>query len=99
GQTGGRAALARASAAGASPLLPVPLDRVGVARLGLVGLCTRVPECPPLAQQIPAHIELDLDAAQARRVRLEPLGRVALLAAAQLVLLGNEALDPRRDAL
>src|SRR5712691_7967226 len=34
-------------------LLPVPLDGVGVARLGLIGVHAGVPEGPPLAQQVP----------------------------------------------
>src|SRR5262249_6024109 len=87
--------------AGVSPpaLLPVALYGVRVAGLGLVGIHAGVPQSAALAQQIPANVELDLDRAQAICVGLERIARVALLAVAQLVLLADQPLDPRRDAL
>src|SRR6185437_3942600 len=54
-----------------------------------------------LAEQIPAAVELDLDRPQTILVGLETIGVVAvrLLAMAELVLLGDEVLDPVGDAL
>jgi hypothetical protein len=46
-------------------LLPVTLDGVRVPRLGLIGVHAGVPEGPPLAQQVPTDIELDLNGTQA----------------------------------
>ena len=57
------------------------------------GSAPGVAQGAPLAQQVPAAVELDLDRAQALAVALERVvvGRVGLLLVAQLVLLGDEA--------
>src|SRR2546430_4967737 len=81
------------------PLLQVSLDGVGLARLSLVGARARVSKCSPLAQQVPADVEFELDRAKALSVSLKSLGAVSLLAVAQLVLLLHEALDACRDLL
>ena len=82
-------------------LLPVPLDGVGVANVRLVRVGTRIAQRTALTQQVPATIQLDLDGAQSLLVGLQAIrgGAVGLLAIAKLVLLGDEALDARRDAL
>ena len=61
----------------------------------------RIPERAPLAEQVPAAVEFDLDLPQPfligfERVRVEAVG---FLAVAQLVLLGDEPLDPVCDGL
>src|SRR5919197_4811433 len=82
-------------------LLQVALHRFLVARPSLVGICSGIPERPALPQQIPAAVELDFDGAKLLPVCIEGIrvGTVRLLAATQLVLLGDEPFDPRRDAL
>jgi 2-hydroxychromene-2-carboxylate isomerase len=82
-------------------LLQVALDRVGVAHLGVVGVRAGAAPRPALAQQVPAAVELDLDGAQPPAVGLQRVFALAvgLLAPAELVLLGHQALDPGRDAL
>src|ERR1017187_2994719 len=82
-----------------SLLLQVALNRVGIARLGLVWAHACVAKCTPPAQQIPADIEFDLNGAKARRIGLQCLACVALLAAAQLMLLRHQAVDPRSNGL
>jgi len=82
-------------------LLPVTLDGVGVANVRFVGIGAGVTQRAALAEQVPAAVELDLDVAETFLVGLEAIGveAVLLLARAKLMLLGNEALDPVRDAL
>src|SRR5436309_13789448 len=43
------------------PLLAVVLDRVGAARLGVVGIEAELALGPPLPQQVPAAVERDAD--------------------------------------
>src|SRR5436309_9114812 len=87
--------------AGARPLLQIALDCVCVARARFVGILPGLLARTPLAQQVPAAVELDLDGAQPLLILLQPrlVCAVRLLATAKLVLLGYEALDPGRDAL
>src|SRR5690348_16735988 len=82
-------------------LLQVALDGAGVAHVRVVGVAARVAQRAALAEQIPAAVQLDLHRAQPLLVGLERLRVevVGLLALAQVVLLGDEALDPVRDAL
>jgi hypothetical protein len=56
---------------------------------------------PALTQEIPAAVELDLKRPQPFLVGLECVWMVAvgLFTASKHVLLGNQALDPGRDAL
>jgi hypothetical protein len=81
--------------------LQVALDGLGAARLGVVGICPRIAQRPALPQQVPAAVELDLHLIQSPAVCVQALFvcAVLLLAVAQLVLLGDQPLDPRRDAL
>jgi hypothetical protein len=96
-----RCAAVRCDAVRCAGLLPVALDRVRAADVRLVGIRARVAQRPALAQQIPAAVELDLHLVQALAVCLQAVGvsAVLLLPVTQLVLLGHEPLDPRRDAL
>src|SRR5437764_12289827 len=82
-------------------LLPVPLHRVGVADLRLVGVSSRVAERSALAKQVPAAVELDLHRPQPPLVLLELAGvlGVGLLATPELVLLGDEVLHARGNVL
>src|SRR6185437_890832 len=84
-----------------SALLQIALDGVCVARPCFVGILPGLLARTPLAQQVPAAVELDLDGAQPLLILLQPrlVCAVRLLATAKLVLLGYEALDPGRDAL
>src|SRR3954447_22524213 len=70
------------SASSASALLLVLLHRVGRARAGVVGVETDLLLGPPLPQQVPAAVELDLHLAQPVPVLLERvrIGAVLLLA-------------------
>ena len=65
----------------------------------LLGIAAGVAPRTPLAQQIPAHVQFDLDRPQAVRVGLECAGVLGGLASAQLVLLGDQPLDPSRSCL
>src|SRR5437588_11563429 len=67
----------------------------------LVGILAGVATRPTLPQQIPAAIELDLDRPQPLLICIESLGVLAvrLFALPQIVLLGDQALDPSRNAL
>src|SRR5271165_4342767 len=80
-------------------LLPVALDRIGVADANRVGVTPGVAGRAPLAEQVPAPIEFDLDVAQTPLIGLERVvvHAVRLLAGPKLVLLGDETLDPRGD--
>src|ERR1700733_1487785 len=81
---------------GAPGLLPVALDGVRVANVRVVGVGAGLAEGAALAQQIPAAVELDLDLAQTFLIGLELVFVVAvgLFAVAELVLLGDQLLDP-----
>jgi hypothetical protein len=89
--------------AGAPPaeLLLVTLDGLGAANLRVVRVLPELLSCSPLPKEVPAAIEFHLNRAQAIAIGLEQLlvVPVSLLATAQLVLLADKALDPRRDAL
>src|SRR2546429_3214536 len=80
-----------------SALLQIALDGVCVARARFVGILPDLLARTPLAQQVPAAVELDLDGTQPPLVLLQPrlVCAVRLLATAKLMLLGYEALDPR----
>src|SRR5580704_15379177 len=80
-------------------LLPEALDRVGVADVDGVGVAPGVAGRAPLAEQVPAAVELDLDVAQALLIGLERVvvRRVGLLAGAKRVLLGDQTFDPCGD--
>ena len=64
--------------------------------MGVLGIRAGIAQRAPLAQQIPTAVELDLDCAQPVLVILETIRVVAvgLLAVAELMLLGDEPLDP-----
>src|SRR5690348_9993220 len=77
--------------------LLVPLDDLGIAHARRVRVASRLAQRAPLAQEVPALVEPDLD-------RLEPpvlgLGQAAFGAAlVELVLLGDELLDAVVDSL
>lgn len=82
-------------------LLPVPLNRVGVTDLRLVGVLLELLTRAPLPQQIPALIKLDLHVLKPLAIGLESLLvlAVGLLTMLELMLLGHKLLDPRGDAL
>jgi hypothetical protein len=63
--------------------------------LRVAGVGARAAPRSPLAQQVPAAVELDLDPAQLLLVGLEgyEVRAVGLLARARLVLLGGQRLD------
>ena len=84
-----------------SELLQVALYGVGIADLRLVGILPDLRPRSSLPKEIPAAIKLDLHRPQPLLVCLQQLFvfAVALFAVAKLVLLVDEALDPRRDAL
>jgi len=67
----------------------------------MVGVGARISKRSTLAEEVPAAVELDLDGAQPVAVFVELLRllTVCFFAAPKLVLLGDEALDSRRDAL
>jgi hypothetical protein len=79
----------------------VALDGLAVAALRLLGIAAGGAQRAAPAQEVPAAVELDLDRAQALLVDLQRVGvpAVALLAGAQIVLLGDQSLDARGDAL
>jgi hypothetical protein len=81
-------------------LLPVPLDRVGVADADRVWVAPGVARRASLTEQVPALVEFDLDIAQALLIGLERVvvRSVGLLAGAKRVLLGNQPFDPIGDA-
>jgi hypothetical protein len=78
-------------------LLPVSLDRIGVANVSLVWVRARVALRATLSEQIPAAVELDLHIAKSLLIGFEGFVVVGLLAGAKLVLFGDEALDPVGD--
>src|SRR5205814_800690 len=83
----------RASGFSSDGLLPVALDRVRVAHLRGIGVAARVAQCAALPQQVPAAVELDLDAFQPRPIGLEGVVVVRLFALTELVLLVDQLLD------
>ncbi len=80
-------------------LLEVALDGVGVAGLSLFRILPGVAQRPSLTEQVPAAVEFDRDRLESHAIGLEGLGaaRVALLAAAQRVLLAHEGFDSIDD--
>src|SRR5919106_808809 len=80
---------------GPSRSLLVVLDDVGPPRRGVVGVEPELLPSPALAQQVPAAVELDLQRAQPFPIPLEGLyvSAVLLLAATQVLLLGDQPLD------
>jgi HAD superfamily hydrolase (TIGR01509 family) len=82
-----------------SRLLEVALDRIGVTHVRVLGVGAGGAQRPTLAEQIPAAVELHLDGSQPVLIGLEPVRVhvVGFLPVAEIVLLGNEPLDPIRD--
>src|SRR5437773_1216677 len=77
------------------PLLLVALDGLGVAHVSRIRILARLTERAALTEQVPALVEADLD-------RLEPVVLVGVQpafadAVVELVLLGDELLDPLVD--
>ena len=74
-----------------SRLLEVALDRIRVADVRVCRIAAGVAQGAPLAEQVPAAVELDLDRAQPLLIDLEPIGvqAVGRLAVAKVVLLSD----------
>jgi len=79
-----------------SSLLEVALDHGGVARRGFVGILTELPPGPPLAQQVPALVEPDLQIGQPAGILVRQ-GATSRGVLPQLVLLLDEAVDALED--
>jgi hypothetical protein len=84
-----------------APAYACSSDGAGASRLGVLRVLAELLLGPALPQQIPAAIELDLHGAQPVPVRLQGLLVLAvlLLPAAQVLLLADQPVDLRRDAL
>jgi hypothetical protein len=79
----------------------VLLDHVGVAHRGVVGVTAGAAKRASLTQQVPAAAELHAHVLRTIVVLAEALeiGAIALLPSLKLMLLGDQSLDPGRQAL
>src|SRR4051794_6302666 len=92
---GARRTPRRQAAPAVAALLLVVLDRLGAPRLGLVGVKADLTPRPALAQEIPAAVERHADLVQPHPVaRLEVAAALLLV---QVVLLGDELVDPAQN--
>jgi hypothetical protein len=73
------------------PSLNVALDGAGVARLRLVRILAEFAPSPPLAEQVPALIQHDLNCLESAMIVGGQLATIALLE--ERVLLGHELID------